>query len=248
MNDLPEAIDGLPNLCGWDQARAAATRRGRDRSVFLDESGIDFARARGACAVALHMHQPIIPAGGPGRGSEASREPLIGNLQYMLESPYEEDRHNAGVYRWCYRRAAEFIPQLVAEGRQPRLTLDYTGTLLHGLQQMGARDVLDAALAVTGGKRPVDVLGTTENVDLASCFTPGGFRAVVVNHGSDPIEVVLVPLGVNKAGSWTDLVTGARKPGRTPDGALAVTIPARSYVCWEYKSGAMGSNPWLLKE
>jgi hypothetical protein len=112
------------------------------------------------------------------------------------------------------------------------------------------RDVLDAALAVTGGKRPVDVLGTTENVDLASCFTPGGFRAVVVNHGSEPIEVVLVPLGAGTgaSGAWTDLVTGVRKRGRDADGALAVTVPALGYVCWEYKSGAMGSNPWLLKE
>ncbi len=97
------------------------------------------------------------------------------------------------------------------------------------------RDVLDAALAVTGGKRPVDVLGTTESVDLASCFTPGGLRAVVVNHGSDPIEVVLVPLAAKKAGTWTDLVTGATRPGRAQDGGLAVTIPARNYVCWEHR-------------
>lgn len=179
MNDLPEAINGLPNLCGWEEARAEATRRGRDRSVFLHESGIDFGRARGSCAIALHMHQPIIPAGGPGRGADAAREPLIGNLQYMLESPFEEDRHNAGVYRWCYRRAADLIPQSVAEGRQPRLALDYTGTLLHGLQQMGARDVLDALRALACDpryRRCVEFLGTTWGHAVAPSTPPQDFR------------------------------------------------------------------------
>ena len=63
MSDIPACIDGLPNICGWEQERGDATRSGRDRSVFLHESGIDFGRARGACAVALHMHQPLLPAG-----------------------------------------------------------------------------------------------------------------------------------------------------------------------------------------
>ena len=100
------------------------------------------------------------------------------------------------------------------------------------------RDVLDEALAVSGGKRTVDVLGTTDNVDLASTFVPGGCRAAVVNHGSAPLEVMIVPLGVGAGagGAWTDLVTGVRKPGREADGALAVTVPARGYICWEYRS------------
>ena len=38
----------------------------------------------------------------------------------------------------------EFIPQLVDDGKQPRVMLEYSGTLLHGLQQMGADDVFDA--------------------------------------------------------------------------------------------------------
>ena len=62
MPELPEFLDGGPNLSGWDREREEATRRGRDRPVFLSESGIDFGRARGACAVALHMHQPLLPA------------------------------------------------------------------------------------------------------------------------------------------------------------------------------------------
>ena len=31
----------------------------------------------------------------------------------------------------------EFIPQLVDEGKEPRVMLEYSGTLLHGLRQMG---------------------------------------------------------------------------------------------------------------
>jgi len=99
------------------------------------------------------------------------------------------------------------------------------------------RDVLDAAMAVTGGMRPVDVLGATENVDLASCVIPGGVRAAVVNHAAEPVEVVIVPLGTaaSAAGIWTDLATGATRPGRDADGALAVSIPARGYIVWEFK-------------
>lgn len=179
MSELPEFINGLPNISGWDREREEATHRGRDRTVFLHESGIDFGRARGACAVALHMHQPLIPAGGPGRGSDAPHEPLIGNLQYMTQSPYEEDRHNAGVYRWCYRRPGELIPQLVQEGKQPRLTLDYTGTLLLGLQQMGAGDVIDALRHVTchpDYRRCVEWLGTTWGHAVAPSTPPQDFR------------------------------------------------------------------------
>jgi hypothetical protein len=188
MPELPEFLDGGPNLSGWDREREEATRRGRDRPVFLSESGIDFGRARGACAVALHMHQPLLPAGGPGRGSDARHEPLIGNLQYMLQSPYEEDRHNAGVYRWCYRRPGEFLRQLADEGRQPRLTLDYTGTLLFGLQQLGAGDVLDSLRAVTCDpryRRCVEWLGTAWGHAVAPSTPPADFRLHVTawqNH------------------------------------------------------------------
>lgn len=61
----------------------------------------------------------------------------------MYEHPDLEDNHNAPVFRWCYKRMGEFIPQLLEEGRQPRVMLEYSGTLLHGLRQMGADDVLE---------------------------------------------------------------------------------------------------------
>jgi hypothetical protein len=109
------------------------------------------------------------------------------------------------------------------------------------------RDVLDAAMAVSGGRRAVDIMGATEDIDLASCFAPDGVRAAVVNHGSAPIEIVIVPLGPAagagrtaaqgkaRAGVWTDLATGGSRTGRAADGALAVSVPARGYACWEYR-------------
>ncbi len=100
------------------------------------------------------------------------------------------------------------------------------------------RDVLDAALAATGGRRAVDVVGATENVDLASRVIDGGVRAAVVNHAAEAIEVVLVPLGARgtaAGGTWTDLASGATRPGRDRDGALAITVPPRGWTVWEYR-------------
>jgi hypothetical protein len=82
------------------------------------------------------MHQPTIPAGSNGE--------LISHLQYMLEHPGEGDNHNAEPFAHCYRRMAELIPQLIGEGCQPRIMLDYSGTLLWGFEQMGRSDILDA--------------------------------------------------------------------------------------------------------
>jgi hypothetical protein len=31
------------------------------------------------------------------------------------------------------------------------------------------------------------------------------------------------------------LTAGAIKPGRASDGGLLVTVPARGYICWEFK-------------
>ncbi len=47
----------------------------------------------------------------------------------------------------------EFIRQLLGEDRQPRVMLDYPGTLLHGMRQMGLDDVFDALGYLTGDLR-----------------------------------------------------------------------------------------------
>jgi hypothetical protein len=140
MEELPEYVDGLPNLCGSERLVEAAIRAGRDWPVFGGPRSVDLAGIDSAFAVALHMHQPLIPAGGPDLRSAA----IVGNLQWMLEHPEVGDNHNASVFHWCYRRMGELIPQLLAEGSQPRIMLEYSGTLLHGLRRAGLDDVFDA--------------------------------------------------------------------------------------------------------
>ncbi|MBM5800988.1 MAG: glycosyl hydrolase family 57 [Cyanobacteria bacterium K_DeepCast_35m_m2_023] len=110
---------------------------------------------RTAFACALHMHQPTIPAGPDGA--------LISHLQYMLEHPGEGDNHNAEPFAHCYRRMADLMPQLISEGCEPRIMLDYSGNLLWGVQQMGRRDIVEALryLACDPAMTPrVEWLGT----------------------------------------------------------------------------------------
>jgi hypothetical protein len=140
MGELAEYVDGLPNLCGSERLVEAAVAAGRHRPVLLDERSVDIAGIDSAFAVALHMHQPLIPAGGPDLPIAA----VVSNLQWMLEHPDLGDNHNAPAFHGCYRRMGELIPRLLAEGRQPRIMLEYSGTLLYGLRRAGLDDVFDA--------------------------------------------------------------------------------------------------------
>jgi hypothetical protein len=145
MEELPEYVDGLPNLCGSERLVEAAIRAGRDWPVFGGPRSVDLAGIDSAFAVALHMHQPLIPAGGPDPRTAA----IVSNLQWMLEHPDLGDNHNAPVFHWCYQRMGELIAQLLAEGSQPRIMLEYSGTLLHGLRRAGLDDVFDALRPLT---------------------------------------------------------------------------------------------------
>ena len=153
LPQLPEIRSGLPNFCGWEQAISTVVRD--DQPVFLPRTNLQLADIRAGFACALHMHQPTIPAGTNGA--------LINNLQYMFEHPGEGDNHNAAPFAWCYSRMGEFIPQLIAEGCNPRIMLDYSGNLLWGLRQLGRDDVLDnlKRLACDSQYQPyVEWLGT----------------------------------------------------------------------------------------
>jgi hypothetical protein len=142
---IPEYVDGLPNISGAEREIEQAIAAARPRPVFLAESGIAFDRIRSACAIALHMHQPLTPSGGDDLRTAA----LIGNLQFMAEHPGIGDNHNAPVFRRCYARMGEFVPQLIDEGKEPRVMLEYSGTLLHGLRIMGADDVIESLRRIT---------------------------------------------------------------------------------------------------
>jgi hypothetical protein len=144
---------GLPDICGWETAIASVTNH--SDPVFLPTTNINLESVTAGFACALHMHQPTIPAGANGE--------LISNLQHMFEHPNDGDNHNAGVFAWCYSRMGDFIPDLVSQGCNPRMMLDYSGNLLWGLQQMGREDILNNLRRITCDPRYqpyVEWLGT----------------------------------------------------------------------------------------
>lgn len=177
MAELPEYVDGLPNICG-EEDRIAEVRR--DRSpVFLPESSIDFGKIRSAFAIALHMQQPLIPAG----GGDLRTAELISNLKYMMDNQHIGDNHNAPVFHRCYKRIGEFVPQLVDAGKQPRVMLDYSGCLLHGLRKMGLHDVFDNLRRVTCEpryRRCVEWLGCTWSHAVAPSTPVQDYRLQVL--------------------------------------------------------------------
>ncbi|MEL6438150.1 MAG: glycosyl hydrolase family 57 [Cyanobacteria bacterium J06621_8] len=152
-HNLELVTNGLPNICGWESAIAATVNH--NRPVFLPQNQINLGQVQATFACALHMHQPTIPAGANGE--------LISNLQYMFEHPHDGDNHNAGTFAWCYSRMGDWIPELVANGCQPRIMLDYSGNLLWGFQQMERWDILDNLKKITCDPRyqpNVEWLGT----------------------------------------------------------------------------------------
>jgi hypothetical protein len=145
IQTLPEYIDGLPNISGSEALVEQSLRESSARRVFPAENGFNVSQIHSAAAIALHMHQPLIPAG----SADLRTAAIISNLKYMMNNPDIGDNHNAPVFLWCYKRMGEFIPQLVSEGKHPRVMLDYSGTLLYGLRQMGAHDVIDSLRQIT---------------------------------------------------------------------------------------------------
>ncbi|MEI6330299.1 MAG: glycosyl hydrolase family 57 [Pseudanabaena sp. ELA645] len=128
----------FPAICGNEAEIQSAVQD--DAPVYVNQN-LRIEEITSAFACALHMHQPTIPAGANGA--------LICNLQHMFEHQGEGDNHNASVFAWCYSRMGEFIPQLVAQGSQPRIMLDYSGNLLWGFQQMQRHDILDHLKLIT---------------------------------------------------------------------------------------------------
>ncbi|MCP9831402.1 glycosyl hydrolase family 57 [Synechococcus sp. HJ21-Hayes] len=147
------SANALPSIAGREAEILALVQQ--NQPVFLPNTKLQLEQICSAFACALHMHQPTIPAGASGE--------LISHLQYMVEHPGEGDNHNAEPFAQCYRRLAEFIPQLISEGCNPRIMLDYSGNLLWGFEQMGRVDILEALryLACDPTMQPhVEWLGT----------------------------------------------------------------------------------------
>ena len=124
----------LPPIAGYEAEILALVQQANP--AVLTHSNLKLEQFQSAFACALHMHQPTIPAGANGE--------LISHLQYMLEHSEEGDNHNAEPFAHCYKRLADIIPQLIEEGCNPRIMLDYSGNLLWGVEQMGRVDILEA--------------------------------------------------------------------------------------------------------
>ena len=170
---LPENGGELPNLCGSEDLIAEAVAR--TGPVFLPECGINLGAIRSAFSIALHMHQPLIPAG----GADLRTAAVISNLKFMIDHPNVGDNHNAPVFHWCYKRMGEYVPQLIHEGKQPRVMLDYSGCLLHGLRAMGLDDVIDSLKTITCNpayRHSVEWLGTAWGHKVAPSTPVQNFR------------------------------------------------------------------------
>ncbi len=100
-------------------------------------------------------------------------------------------RHNAEVFLWRHKRMGEFIPRLVEEGENPRIMIDYSGALLHGLRQMAAHDEIDSLRTITCDpryRRCVEWLGAPWLPVGFICWLGanimGSIRLLLVEHGS----------------------------------------------------------------
>jgi hypothetical protein len=154
---IPEMIDGLPNICG-SEGQVEEVTRSRN-PVYLNETNLRLDSLQATCAVAMHMHQPLIPAG----GDDLHSADMISNLDAMFRNPGVGDNYNAGVFAECYARMGDLVPELVRAGRNPRIMLDYSGQLLFGLRKMGRGDVLDRLRGITCDhnlRKYVEWLGT----------------------------------------------------------------------------------------
>ena len=139
LPDIAPLKSDLPNICGWEKEIREVVNH--NEPVFLPNTNLSLDNLQAGFACALHMHQPTIPGGSNGE--------LISNLQHMFEHPDQGDNHNAEVFAWCYGRMGDFIPELVSNGCNPRIMLDYSGNLLWGIQQMGRDDILNKLRIIT---------------------------------------------------------------------------------------------------
>nr|CRH04443.1 GH13 : 1,4-alpha-glucan branching enzyme (modular protein) [Candidatus Magnetococcus massalia] len=179
MEFIAENLEGTPNLCGSEPLIARAVESGQAHARFLDDSDLHMPAMRAASGIILHMHQPMIPAE---QGRTLQQAGLISHLKHMYDNPHIGDNHNAPIFHWCYKRMAEFVSQLRHEGRSPRVMLDYSGALLHGLRSSGMGDIIDALKGVTCNpsfRRNVEWLGSSWGHAPMDAISPRDFERQV---------------------------------------------------------------------
>jgi len=90
MNDI---IDGLPNISSHE------IKNTKFSQMYSPFSNINFDKIQSSFGIALHMHQPTIPAS----TDDLSSAELISNLQYMLEHQDIGDNHNCYFFDFTKR-------------------------------------------------------------------------------------------------------------------------------------------------
>jgi hypothetical protein len=174
MIDLPEYVEGLPNICG-SEALVDSFLKTRPLLPPPSARSVDFGRIQSACAVALHMHQPLVPAGGENLGTAE----LVSNLKRMFGSSDPAESQSAVIFPWCFQRMGQFVPQLLNEGKQPRVMLEYSGTLLHGLRKMGFEEAFEDLRHASRDSRyrhAIEWLGCPWGHALAPSTPPQDYR------------------------------------------------------------------------
>src|SRR5436190_18670407 len=106
---MEEIINGVPNICGEDAKVDEITRQ--RPLVYRNETNLRLEKLQAVFAVALHMQQPLIPAG----GGDIRTADMISNLDYMMRNQGTGDNHNAGVFAECYARMSEIIPEMISQ-------------------------------------------------------------------------------------------------------------------------------------
>ncbi len=79
----------------------------------------------------LHMHQPFV----------LKNSTLISNIEKMLYSSDKRERWDAKLILRAYKNPAKYVEILAEEGKEPRIILDFSGTLLESLKDLDERNV-----------------------------------------------------------------------------------------------------------
>lgn len=105
---------------------ASKTRENADQKI---------AKAKAIYVPWLHMHQPLIWFVYPNRilnPKKWGEESLVGNLEKMLY----EGNYDAQKMAMAYANPAKFTTKLREEGFDPKIMLDFSGTLLESLERL----------------------------------------------------------------------------------------------------------------
>ena len=221
MSDL---IKGIPDI-------ATDVSIKRKKAVpYAPVSNIEFNKVQSAFAIALHMHQPTIPAA----SDDLRNAALISNLQYMFEHQNIGDNHNAAVFLHCYSRMSDFIREFVKDSKNPRVMLDYSGNLLWGLRQIENGKVLDQLKLITCDKKYypfIEWLGTMWSHAVVSS-TPVPDIKLHIQAWQSHFSSIFGPAALERVKGFS---------------APEMQLPIHPDVCYEYvKALKECGYEWLL--